>query len=323
MPSSKISELSAATSSQIKSDDLLTFVDVSEQDVEKINKSITTENFAGYLRDFTNIFPIPFTSQFITPDAYINGVQTPIASKVGGQTVNLGDVGAFKFDEYGRVYDYTTNSENVASEEILMAAGTAALWYKTKITDNFDTAQPSSLNSLNDVGVGDETAGYFNANSYWNPANGNSTYNTSQKINYSDRQENDYDWTYYFSKTYGRFKKSIIEMEQGGGQDLGIYGNTSIYIEIDWENAKVVATGILAARSNYNGSFIMNANLTNGVNTIKGDIQNASELQTGIPQLIIDYPNRKILGLPLSSVIRRNKYINSGAQISLKQTNII
>ena len=323
MASKKISELNFATADPVYPNDLITFVDVSEQEVEIINKSVTLDEFASYLRNYSNIFPIPFTTQFINPDAYVNGVRTPISSKVAGQTVNLGNVGAFKFDQYGRVYDYSTSSNNESSEEILMAAGTAALWYKTKITDNFNTPQPSNLPADIDVGVGDTNAGYFNANSYWNPANGNSTYETSQKINYSDRQENDYDWTHYFSKTYGRFKKSIIEMEQGGGEDLGIYGNTSIYIEIDWENAKVVATGILAARSNYNGSFIMNANLTAGVNIITGNLQNASNLQTGIPKLIIDYPNRQILGLPLSSVIRRNKYINSGAQISLKQTNLL
>jgi hypothetical protein len=61
MASSKISELSAARADQVYPDDLLTFVDVSEPNVEFINKKITTKDFAAYLKDYTNLFPIPLT----------------------------------------------------------------------------------------------------------------------------------------------------------------------------------------------------------------------------------------------------------------------
>lgn len=321
MASSKISELSAARADQVYPDDLLTFVDVSEPNVEFINKKITTGDFAAYLKDYTNLFPIPFNSRYILPAAYINGVETPIASKVAGQTVNLGDVKAFKFDEYGRVYDYSNSSNTQASEEVFMAAGTAASWFKTKITSDFNTAQPSNLTG-NGVGTGDNNAGFFNANSYWNPKGiRGATYVNAQKINYSDRQENDYDWAHYFSKTYGRFKKSIIEMVQGNGYSTETYANSTIKIEIDWENARVTASGILASLGNYNSSFLMSANLTDGINNIQGTIN--SNVYVANPRLIIDYPNKQILGLPLCGIIINGLYRNSAQNISLVQTNLI
>jgi len=321
MASSKISQLSSANADQVYPDDLLTFVDVSEPDVTLINKSITTENFAGYLKDYTNLFPISFNSRYILPAAYINGVETPINSKVAGQTVNLGDVSAFKFDEYGRVYDYSSSSNNQSSEEVFMAAGTAASWFKTKITSDFNTAQPSNLIG-NEVGVGNGNAGFFNANSYWNPKDiRGATYVNAQKINYSDRQENDYDWTYYFSKTYGRFKKSIIEMVQGNGYNTETYANSTIKIEIDWENARVTGSGILGSISNYNSSFLLSSNLTAGVNNIQGTIN--SNVYVTNPRIIIDYPNKQILGLPLCGIIVNGQYLNSAQNISLVQTNLI
>lgn len=324
MASSKISELSGANADQVYPDDLLTFVDVSEPNVEYINKKITTENFAAYLKDYTNLFPIPFNSRYILPDAYINGVKTSIASKVAGQTVNLGDVKAFKFDEYGRVYNYDEASSNQSSEEIFLAAGTASSWYKTKVTSDTDKPQPAGglAWAASVVGAGDSNSGYFNADSYWSPVDFNkATYPDSQKINYSDRQENDTDWSHYFSKTYGRFKKSIIKMNQGNGYDTRTQSSSNIYIEIDWVNGKVIGNGVLSGMNNYNVSFLMNSTLTAGINTILGTVNQNGYVAN--PRLIIDYPNKQIIGLPLCNLILRNQYRNSSVQISLVQTNLI
>ena len=92
MANKKISELDYANADQIEPNDVLTFVDVDETVVENINKNVTFDEFGKYLKEYTNLFPIPFNSQYITPDAYINGEKTPISSKVAGQTVNLADV---------------------------------------------------------------------------------------------------------------------------------------------------------------------------------------------------------------------------------------
>jgi len=65
----------------------------------------------------------------------------------------------------------------------------------------------------------------------------------------------------------------------------------------------------------------MSTNLTAGVNNIQGTIN--SNVYVANPRLIIDYPNKQILGLPLCGIIINGLYRNSAQNISLVQTNLI
>ena len=110
-------------------------------------------------------------------------------------------------------------------------------------------------------------------------------------------------------------------MVQGNGYNTETYANSTIKIEIDWENARVTGSGILGSISNYNSSFLLSSNLTAGVNNIQGTIN--SNVYVTNPRIIIDYPNKQILGLPLCGIIVNGQYLNSAQNISLVQTNLI
>ena len=322
MANKKISELNYANADQIEPTDVLTFVDVDETVVENINKNVTFDEFGKYLKEYTNLFPIPFNSQYITPDAYINGVKTPISSKVAGQTVNLADVAAFKFDQYGRVYDYTSDTEPNASEEILMASGSAATWYKTRITENFNSPQPASIVD-NAVGVGSSNAGYFNQYSFWNPKVGSGAASNAQKINYSDGRQNDYDWTYLFNKSYENVVTTKIEMSQTNDNSLPRLYKSNYTLYIYWSTGKVIGSGIVAGNENYNYSVVFNDSIVQGVKTIIGVMNQATVKVVENPKIIIDGQNKKILGLPLGTVIKtqNNTYLNNNVNVSLILTN--
>jgi len=320
MANKKISELNYANADQIEPTDVLTFVDVDETDVENINKNVTFDEFGKYLKEYTNLFPIPFNTQFINPDAYINGDKIPISSKVAGQTVNLADVAAFKFDQYGRVYDYTSDTEPNASEDILMASGSAATWYKTRITENFNNPQPASLTG-NTVGVGDNNAGYFNQYSYWNPKVGSGAAQNAQKISYSDGRQNDYDWTYLFNKTYENVVTTKIEMTQGIDKSVSplIVSNFNIFIY--WSENKVIGTGMLAGYANLNFSVIFSQSLTSGTQTILGTLTQTNSTNVATPKIIIDNASKKILGLPIGTNKNGSAYSNNNTNVSLILTN--
>jgi hypothetical protein len=322
MANKKISELNYANADQIEPTDVLTFVDVDETAVENINKNVTFDEFGKYLKEYTNLFPIPFNSQFIEPDAYVNGVKTPIASKVAGQTVNLADVAAFKFDEYGRVIDYTSDTQPQASEEILMASGSAATWYKTRITENFNTPQPASIVD-NAVGVGSSNAGYFNQYSFWNPKVGSGAASNAQKINYSDGRQNDYDWTYLFDKNYENVVTTKIEMSQTNDNSLPRLYKSDYTLYIYWSTGKVIGSGIVAGNENYNYSVVFNDSIVQGEKTIVGIMNQATVKVVENPKIIIDGKNKKILGLPIGTVIktRNNTYLNNNVNVSLILTN--
>lgn len=321
MANKKISELNYANADQIDSSDVLTFVDVSETDVENINKKVTFDQFGQYLKEYTNLFPIPFNTQFIKPDAYIDGVETPISSKVAGQTVNLADIGSLKFDQYGRVYDYSRNSEQVSSEEIFMASGTAATWYKTRITENFDQPQPVNFTGQQ-VGNGDDNAGYFNRYSYWNPAVRGLPYLNAQRINYSDGLTNQYDWTHLFEKTYVNISTTKIEMVQGSDHYIAA-SPTTFTIYIYWKENKFLGNGLVCSHNNINNSVIWGDSNLSGTITHVAQINsvNTSYQNYARPKIIIDWDNKQILGLPLLTWIVKGNYANDSSSISLTITN--
>ena len=109
-------------------------------------------------------------------------------------------------------------------------------------------------------------------------------------------------------------------MVQGNGISTETFASSNINIEIDWYNGKVIANGVLAGAHNYNVSFLMSSTLTAGINTILGTLNQNGYV--AIPKLIIDYPNKQILGLPLCGLIINNQYRNSSQNISLVQTNL-
>lgn len=316
--SKKISQLDQALGSQVYEDDLYTFVDVSETDPDLINKAVQADELTLFLKNYSNLFPLDFSEDYINTDAFVDNVQVPIADKVKNQTVNIADIGSLKFDAYGRVYDYTNNTE-VAANVTLIGSGTTGTWYKTAVTGDFTTAQPGTLtgNSLSD---GADNAGYFTSTSYYYPQHDSYTSPYYQYINYNDRQENDYDWTYLFSKTYGRYKKTKIEMTVGATymRDVAVQGISKIYLEIDWENSTAIGNGILASWNNTNFTFYMNGSLS-GVTTITGVLTDNDYVAP--PKLIIDNDNKKITGLPIPTPIYGGYYQNGCAPVSVIITN--
>lgn len=259
MPSKKISQLDSATSSQIFPDDLLTIVDVSETDITKINKKTTFEELGTYLKSYSNIFPVPLTPEYILTDASVNGEFLPIDSKVANKTVNVSDIGSLKFDQYGRVYDFVENNKLAFSEQILMGAGSAASYYKTRITSDFDIPQPVNATRPSTTPF----LAYFNQYSYWNAKDYSGTiYSNSSKINYSDRTENDFDWTYLFNKKYKNVNHTSMEINysilknENSEQQLSKFN-----LDIFWNTGKVIGTGIFSDDRNIGYSFVFNGTL--------------------------------------------------------------
>ncbi len=322
----KISSFNEITSSEISSDDLIPIVDVSETDVTLLNKRATISEYIKYLKS-TNMFPLTFTSDYINSRAFINGEFVDISPSIAGQTVNIANVEAFKFDEYGRIYDYTENTEQVSSDEIFTATGTAASWYKTAITDNFTTAQPATITG-NNISQGAAIAGYFDANSYYYPKMGSYSAQVYQQVNYSDRQSNDYDWSYFFDKEYGRFSRTKIDMFLGPDQrSNNLFGVGKINIDINWNTGRVIATGILPAYNNFNVPFMMSDTISGGATIISGDVNTVGLLYVGQPKLLINYDDRKITGLPITSPLTPNTssgiYQNIAVSLSIVVNNIV
>jgi hypothetical protein len=322
---SKISELAEISADQITDDTLLIVADSSEGiNVEDINKKLKFSTLSDYIKT-TSLFPIPFDTQHINPQAFIENAFIDIADKVASQTVNLANVGSFKFDEYGRVYDYIDNNEHTqdSSDEIFMASGTAASWYKIPITSDFNTAQPATI-ANNSIIDGGDSAGYFSANSYYYP----SSAVIYQKINYSDRVNNDYDWTHLFNKDYSRFKRTKVEMFLAPDQSTGnIFGAGKITIDINWLTGVVIGNGLLPSYGNYNIPFIMSGTLVGENNTITGVVDNQGLQYVGAPKLIINYETKTITGLPITTPITpqstNGNYQNISVSLSIIINNIV
>jgi hypothetical protein len=261
----KISELAEISADQITDDTLLIIADASEVNVEDINKKLKFSTLSEYIRT-TSLFPIPFDTQHINPQAFIE-------------------------NEF--------------------------------IDIDFDTSQPASI-ADNSVTVGGDSAGYFNADSYYYP-NSAVVY---QKINYSDRVNNDYDWEHLFSKDYSRFKRTKIEMFLAPDQITGnIFGSGKITIDINWETGVVVGNGILPAYSNYNIPFIMSGTLVGDSNIITGVVDTQGLQYVGSPKLIINYATKTITGLPITTPITpqstSGNYQNISIALSIIINNIV
>ena len=330
MASKKISQLKNLDSSQIQTDDLLTLVDVSETDVTKINKKTKIGDLTDYLRNKSNLFPIPFTEDYINSDALVEDKLVPISEKVKGKTVNVSDIGALKFDQFGRVYDYTANNQIATSDSVLLGSGTAASFYKTEITSDFDNPQPVSAgrpvsSSLN--------FGYFNQYSYWNPLDFSTTasgaYSVTSKINYSNKLDNDYDWRYLFNTKYDTFTRTSINVNYSLIRESGKNFEqqlSNLNLEIFWDKNLVIGTGIFSASVNLGYSFIFNETLNGGENQeiLPFNYNNGTSSLILKPALYITSgTNKRIDGLPIPCwTNNKNEPINQPVQVSIQIKSI-
>lgn len=295
MPAKKISELEAVQSTQLVNNDLLTIVDSSETDITNINKKITIGEFVSFLRD-SSLFPISFNNSFINPAAYINGVKTPISTKVKGQ-LNLSEYSKILIDNYGRIYDAEELVEAV-DLNILYASGTCASYIKDRRVTG-DSGQPRP----NQTKYPDQTiGGYFNENSYFNPGEGQNNIDSKPQgnpstVNYSDIQNNDQYWDHLFSINYQGVKRTTVQLyylTQSGLNGTG-------FLDIDWANARLNGNLLLPSNNGNNFPFIFENNSISAEDltyTPKGQNFGGSN---GLvqPKAILNGSERKIKGLPI------------------------
>ena len=318
MPAKKISELEAVQSTQLVNNDLLTIVDSSETDITNINKKITIGEFVSFLRD-SSLFPISFNNSFINPVAFINGVKTPISTKVQGG-LNLSEYSKILIDDYGRIYDAEELVEAV-DLNILYASGTCATLIKDRgVTGNSGQPRP------NQTKYTDQTlGGYFNENSYFNPGEGTNNIDAKPQgnpstVNYSDIQNNDQYWDHLFTINYQGVKRTTVQLyylTQSGFNGTG-------FLDIDWANARLNGNLLLPSNNGNNFPFIFENNSISAEDltyTPKGQNFGGSN---GLvqPKAILNGSERKIKGLPIPTFLE-DKPTNPGILNSSIAMNVI
>jgi len=318
MPAKKISELEAVQSTQLVNNDLLTIVDSSETDITNINKKITIGEFVSFLRN-SSLFPISFNNSFINPVAFINGVETPISTKVQGG-LNLSEYSKILIDNYGRIYDAEELVEAV-DINILYASGTCASLIKDRsVTGNSGNPRP------NQTKYPDQTlGGYFNENSYFNPGEGANNIDAEPQgnpstVNYSDIQNNDQYWEHLFSINYQGVKRTTVQLyylTQSGFNGTG-------FLDIDWANARLNGNLLLPSNNGNNFPFIFENNSISAEDltyTPKGQNFGGSN---GLvqPKAILNGSERKIKGLPIPTFFE-NRATNPSVLNSSIAMNVI
>ncbi len=305
MAGKKISQLSTILSDQIVDDDLITLVDSSETVITEINKKVTIEQFNTFLRDQSSVFPISFQPTFIETTAYgleINGVSNQsreIFNRVSNKTVNIADISSVKFDKYGRIWDLTTEA---SSNNILLASGTAAGFYKGTISDTTEPG-PSSYDNVN-TPVNRNVGGYFNSDTYYYP-----TEKYATLVNYSDGTSDDYNWSHLFDQSYNTYDSTTVELYYSYSDSDTDYQPQpgSATIEVDWKNSTVKGTGSFPFYSSTEGAINFPVIWTTtpipaGSVVVEGLIQGATN-KICIPKILIDGANKKIRGLPIYTII--------------------
>ena len=316
MANKKISQLEFGFAEDIRSDDLITYVDVDETDINIMNKVTSVSDFAQYIKASSNLFPVPFTRAYIQPQAYINGVEKEISSSISGKTINISNIGKLYFDQYGRVYDVDLQAPNdITSVDILMGVGSAATYYKT----------PNATGAGgNDV----QNTGYFNADSYYTDG---TTYNV-QKINYSNNPGNFINWSNLFEKSYVGFKNTSVDIVVGTSNVSGIWGNSEFHLFIDWEKNTVTGNGIIQLWDSKSYSMIWSSTqqtALNGGQVYKAALPTTStSTENDRPvaaKVIINFASKQILGLPIWQGYKKdlNLYPNYALPLNviIKSTN--
>ena len=319
--SKKISQLESVGYNDVEKTDLLTFVDNSEEP-EKSNKSITMEEFVNFVRNNTNFFPIPYDEKYILPEAIINNQPVPISSKVSNKTVNLSEIGAFKFDKFGRVYDYDPNIvvQDSANDELFIAAGTAASLYKDELPIDVDGPFPNSLPSEYTQTTSNPYAGFFNSNSYYYPKSNTQIY-YPQRPFYSNTTTQFNDWSYLFNKDYSIFSRSKIVINYGAVNNGNQNINSFVNLEINWVTGQITGTGLfgISYQSNAAINVIFNdkPSLISSSSVVSASMPNDGLSFMAQPKLIINLRDRKLIGLPIGTPITSAKYQNIGIPLSI------
>jgi len=305
MAGKKISELDELLYENIVNDDLITLVDSSETVPSNINKKITIEQFNDFLRNKSSVFPISFQESFIETKAYgltVNGAtgqERPISNTVSNKTVNLADVSTLKFDQYGRVWDLTTESQ---VNNVLVASGTAAGFFKGHI-DSQETAGPGVYDKEN-TPSNNVLGGYFNKDTYYYPTDKYATL-----INYSDGTSNNKFWDHLFSVNYLSYDTTTVDINYSYSDSDTTYqpqpGNANIII--DWKNSSIRGTGSFPYYNSTVGAInfpvVWQENaIPTGNNIFTGLIQGATN-KICVPKILINGSGRQITGLPIYTII--------------------
>lgn len=321
MASKSISQLPSLIAENIDPNDFLTVVDVSEQANVDKNKKITVGNFTTYLRDYTNLFPIDFTSDYIKTDAVIivdgDPFNVSISTGVSNQTVEFSDIGFLKFDSYGRVYDILPNTDFAQQENIILGSGTASslnLSYPDLSTP--DQPQPPSVTA--DQRNNDDIAGYFGPINYYYPPGAQ----YPAKINYNIREENDINWNFLFEQNYQKFKRTEISLVYGGNSESPDTSNCNIFI--DWTSRSVSGAGVFSANNNaFPFTFLSVSNSSAAGVEIQGKVGPAFTENLSVPKIFLNFDGRFLTGLPLPTVKKSNGYQNVAVPILLTIKNYI
>ena len=307
MAGKKISELNPLESNQIVNDDLITLVDSSETVISDINKKVTINQFNDFLKNRSSVFPISFQPAFIETKAYgliIDGNQNQtrnISSSVSNKTVNIADISTLSFDQYGRVWNLETEA---TAKNILLASGTAASFYKGHMGET-NIPGPSTFEDA-PTPINQNSGGFISRDSYYWP----SDYGTL--INYSDGTTGDRFWSHLFSQTYETYDTTTVKMNFSySGSDTNYQPQPgTVTIEIDWKNSTVSGTGSFPYYNSTDGAINFpviwtQSSIPNSSIIYEGLIQGAAS-KLCVPKLSIDGLNKKITGLPISTLIDTN-----------------
>ena len=304
MAGKKISDLDELAYDKIVKDDLITLVDSSETIISNINKKVTIAQFNDFIRNKSSVFPISFEESFIDTKAYgliVDGAtnqERPISNTVSNKTVNLADVSTLKFDKYGRVWDLTTESQ---VNNVLIASGTAAGFYKSSISDTDSFGPDSTFDytpSNNLIG------GYFNKDTYYWP-----TQQYATLINYSDGTSDNKFWDHLFSVNYLKYDNTTIDISYSYSDNNTDFqpqpGNANIII--DWKNSSIRGTGSFPYYNSTVGAInfpvVWQENaIPTGNNIFTGQIQGATN-KICVPKILINGSGRQITGLPIFTII--------------------
>ena len=305
MAGKKISELDELLYENIVNDDLITLVDSSETVPSNINKKVTIAQFNNFLRDKSSVFPISFQESYIDTRAYgliVDGVENqsrPISNTVSNKTVNLADISSLRFDQYGRVWDITTESQ---VNNVLLASGTAAGFFKGHIEDEF-IAGPGEFDNVNNSN-NNSLGGYFNKDTYYYPTDKYATL-----INYSDGTSDNKFWDHLFSFNYLSYNTTTVDINYSYSDSNTDFqpqpGTANIFI--DWKNSTIRGTGSFPYYSSTVGAINFpvvwqNNTIPEGDFIFTGQIQGATN-KLSIPKILINGSGRQITGLPIFTII--------------------
>ena len=305
MAGKKISDLDELAYDKIVKDDLITLVDSSETVISNMNKKVTIAQFNDFLRNKSNVFPISFQESYIDTKAYglvVDGATNQsrdISNTVSNKTVNLADISTLSFDKYGRVWDLTTEAQ---VENVLLASGTAAGFFKGHITDQ-DSAGPGTYDNVNNAS-NNLLGGYFNKDTYYYPTDKYATL-----IDYSDGTSNNKFWDHLFSFNYLKYDTTTVDINYSYSDSNTDFqpqpGNANIII--DWKNNTIRGTGSFPYYSSTVGAINFpvvwqNNTIPAGNNIFTGLIQGATN-KICIPKILINGSGREITGLPIYTII--------------------